>query len=201
MKSVLILFTLLATFFASTLAEIKDINFKCGQASQQWKLSTTKCQSPYAESWLVDPMSELLLFVYNKNHVTLHVKSNAEKVNSPTYLRSLIKLSHNYPYSFRQVVVVTSTLASLQRKRGISNKTAGSPGRTERSLQHCWSCSYIWMWIQQEEDVSSFGVGGRFLQDDQPVAFDSNTLQVTEQFSAVTGKESLAVYLGFNLSL
>ena len=57
------------------------------------------------------------------------------------------------------------------------------------------------MWIQQEEDVSSFGVGGQFLQDDQPVAFDSNTLQVTEQFSAVTGKESLAVYLGFNLSL
>ena len=49
--------------------------------------------------------------------------------------------------------------------------------------------------------MSSFGVGGRFLQDDQPVAFDSNTLQVTEQFSAVTGKESLAVYLGFNLSL
>ena len=49
--------------------------------------------------------------------------------------------------------------------------------------------------------MSSLGVGGRFLQDDQPVAFDSNTLQVTEQFSAVTGKESLAVYLGFNLSL
>ena len=87
-----ILFTLLATFFASTLAEIKDINFKCGQASRQWKLSTTKCQSPYTESWVVDPyteswvvdpMSELLLFVYNKSHVTLHVKSNAEKVNSP----------------------------------------------------------------------------------------------------------------------
>ena len=148
-----------------------------------------------------DRLFWLSLKAAHKSHVTLHVKSNAEKVNSPIYLRSLIKLSHNYPYSFRQVVVVTSTLASLQRKRGISNKTAGSPGRTERSLQHCWSCSYIWMWIQQEEDVSSFGVGGRFLQDDQPVAFDSNTLQVTEQFSAVTGKESLAVYLGFNLSL
>ena len=49
--------------------------------------------------------------------------------------------------------------------------------------------------------MSSVGVGGRFLQDDHPVAFDSNTLQVTEQFSEVTGKESLAVYLGFNLSL
>ena len=116
------MFTLLATFFASTLAEIKDINFKCGQASQQWKLSTTKCQSPYAESWLVDPMSELLLFVYNKSHVTLHVKSSAEKVNSPTYLRSLIKLSHNYPYSFRQVGVVTSTLASLQRNEEYQTK-------------------------------------------------------------------------------
>ena len=99
LKSVLILFTLRATFFASILAEIKKINFRYGQASRQWKLSTTKCQSPYAESWLVEPMSELLLFVYNKSHVTLHVKSNAEKVNSPTYLRSLIKLSHNYPFT------------------------------------------------------------------------------------------------------
>ena len=83
LKLVLILFTLRATFFASILAEIKKINFKYGQASRRWKLSTTKCQSPYAESWLVDPMSELLLFVYNKSHVTLQVKSNAERVNSP----------------------------------------------------------------------------------------------------------------------
>ena len=83
LKSVLILFTLRATFFASILAEIKKINFRYGQASRQWKLSTTKCQSPYAESWLVDPMPELLLFVYNKSHVTLQMKSNAERVNSP----------------------------------------------------------------------------------------------------------------------
>ena len=82
-KSVLILFTLRATFFASILAEIKEINFKYGQASRQWKLSTTKCRSPYTESWVVDPMSKLLLFVYNKSHVTLHLKSNAESVNSP----------------------------------------------------------------------------------------------------------------------
>ena len=45
--------------------------------------------------------------------------------------------------------------------------------------------------------VSNVGVGERFLQNDQPVAFASNTLQVTEQFSTVTGKESLAVYSDF----
>ena len=64
----------------------------------------------------------LSLKAAHKSHVTLHVKSNAEKVNSPTYLRSLIKLSHNYPYSFRQVVVVTSTLASLQRNEEYQTK-------------------------------------------------------------------------------
>ena len=64
LKSVIILFTLRATFFASILAEIKEINFKYGPASRQWKLSTTKCRSPYTESWVVDPMPEILLFVY-----------------------------------------------------------------------------------------------------------------------------------------
>ena len=64
LKSVIILFTLRATFFASILAEIKEINFKYGPASRQWKLSTPKCRSPYTESWVVDPMSEILLFVY-----------------------------------------------------------------------------------------------------------------------------------------
>ena len=34
-------------------------------------------------SWVVDPMSELSRFAYNKSLVILHVKSNAEKVNSP----------------------------------------------------------------------------------------------------------------------
>ena len=33
--------------------------------------------------WAVDPMSELSRFVYNKSHVTLHVKSNVKKVNFP----------------------------------------------------------------------------------------------------------------------
>ena len=33
--------------------------------------------------WVVDPMPEFLRFVYNRSHVILHVKSNAEKVNSP----------------------------------------------------------------------------------------------------------------------
>ena len=83
LKLVLILFTLRATFFAPILAEIKEINFKYGQASRQRKLSITKCRSPYTEPQVVNPMSELLLFVYSKSHVTLHVKSNAEKVNSP----------------------------------------------------------------------------------------------------------------------
>ena len=33
--------------------------------------------------WVVDPMSELSRFVYNRSHVMLHVKSKAEKVNCP----------------------------------------------------------------------------------------------------------------------
>ena len=46
-------------------------------------------------------------------------------------------------------------------------------------------------------DVSSVGVGGGFLQNDQSVVFDSNILQATKQCSAVTENESVAKYLDF----
>ena len=47
--------------------------------------------------------------------------------------------------------------------------------------------------------MSSVGVGGRFLQNDQSVVFDSNILQATKQCSAVTENESVAhlKYLDF----
>ena len=53
---------------------------------------------------------------------------------SPKYFRSLIKLGHNLSYPFWQVLVTTSALGSLQRKREISNEAAGSPGRNEKCL-------------------------------------------------------------------
>ena len=46
-------------------------------------------------------------------------------------------------------------------------------------------------------DVSSVGVGGGFLQNDQSVVFDSNILRATKQCSAVTENESVAKYLDF----
>ena len=46
-------------------------------------LSIEKRQWKLHGSWVVDPMSELSRFVYNKSHVTLHVKSNVKKVNFP----------------------------------------------------------------------------------------------------------------------
>ena len=46
-----------------------------------------------------------------------------------------MKLSHNLSYSFWQVLVATSALASLQRKREISNEAAGSPGSNEKCLE------------------------------------------------------------------
>ena len=44
-------------------------------------------------------------------------------------------------------------------------------------------------------DVSSVGVGGGFLQNDQSVVFDYSILQATKQCSAVTENESVAKYL------
>ena len=44
-------------------------------------------------------------------------------------------------------------------------------------------------------DVSSVGVGGGFLQNDQSVVFDFSILQATKQCSAVTENKSVAKYL------
>ena len=57
--------------------------------------------------------------------------------------------------------------------------------------------------IIPQVDVSSVGVGGRFLQNDQSVVFYSNILQATKQCSAVTENESVAnlKYLDFNSEL
>ena len=57
----------------------------------------------------------------------------ADAISGFTF-RSLIKLSHNLPYTFWQVLVAASTIVSLQRKRGIANETLGSPGMNERSM-------------------------------------------------------------------
>ena len=49
--------------------------------------------------------------------------------------------------------------------------------------------------IIPQVDVSSVGVGGGFLQNDQSVVFDSSILQATKQCSAVTENEGVAKYL------
>ena len=46
-------------------------------------------------------------------------------------------------------------------------------------------------------DASGVGVGGALLQNDEPVAFYSNTLTETEQRYAVIEKECLSICLAF----
>ena len=51
--------------------------------------------------------------------------------------------------------------------------------------------------VTLQVDASGVGVGGTLLQNDQPVAFYSNTLTETEQRYAVIEKKSLAICLAF----
>ena len=51
--------------------------------------------------------------------------------------------------------------------------------------------------VTLQVDTSGVGVGGALLQNDQPVAFYSNTLTETEQRYAVIEKECLAICLAF----
>ena len=51
--------------------------------------------------------------------------------------------------------------------------------------------------VTLQVDASGVGVGGALLQNDQPVAFYSNTLTETEQRYAVIEKECLAICLAF----
>jgi len=52
--------------------------------------------------------------------------------------------------------------------------------------------------VTLQVDASAVGVGGTLLQNDQPVAFYSNTLTATEQRYAVIEKECLAICLAFD---
>ena len=52
--------------------------------------------------------------------------------------------------------------------------------------------------VTLQVDASAVGVGGALLQNDQPVAFYSNTLTATEQRYAVIEKECLTICLAFD---
>ena len=52
--------------------------------------------------------------------------------------------------------------------------------------------------ITLQVDASAVGVGRALLQNDQPVAFHSNTLTATEQRYAVIEKECLVICIAFD---
>ena len=120
---------------------------------------------------------------------------------SPTYFRSLMKLSHNLSHSFWQVLVVTSALASLQRNEEYQ-RDSRKPWQEWKISEHCWSCWHGKAFVESKKliaqgpvscyfspqlalilqvNVFRVSVGGGFLQNDQPVVFDSNILQATKQ--------------------
>ena len=66
---------------------MKDVNFERRDASWKWEVISEKFPKPKFGHMgcELDSMSELSGFVYIKNHVILHVKSKAQKVNSQKF--------------------------------------------------------------------------------------------------------------------